>query len=80
MPEDEEDGGVLPEWACKYCGISDPACVVKCIDDDKWFCNSTGNNSGSHIVHHLVRGKYNRVSLHEDSLLGDSVLECYNCG
>ncbi len=31
-------------------------------------------------MHHLVRGKYNRVALHEDSLLGDSTLECYNCG
>ena len=34
LPEDDEDGE-LPEWACRYCGIADPACVVKCIDDGK---------------------------------------------
>lgn len=59
--EEEEGGGVLPDWACSYCGISDPACVVKCVEDGKWFCNSTGQTSGSHIVHHLVRAKYNQV-------------------
>ena len=85
--------------------MSDPACVVKCVEDDKWFCNSCGNTSGSHIVHHLVRSKYNQVgrcltarrapraltseissaprpqvALHEESPLGETVLECYNCG
>ncbi|CAM9999039.1 unnamed protein product, partial [Phaeothamnion confervicola] len=63
----------LPEWACKFCGIHDPACVVKCVDTGKWFCNSCGSASGSHIVSHLV-------CTHPDSPLGETVLECYNCG
>ena len=44
------------EHACKYCGISNPACVVRCnvASCRKWFCNSRGNTSGSHIVNHLV--------------------------
>jgi len=85
MMGDEDGEGAdasqaLPEWACRYCGLADPECVVKCVDDGKWFCNGCGTTSGSHIVHHLVRSKFNRVSLHEESLLGDSALECYNCG
>jgi len=78
--EDTERDTDNGEWACRYCGISDPACVVKCVEDGKWFCNSCGNTSGSHIIHHLVRGKYNQVCLHEKSPLGETVLECYNCG
>lgn len=34
------------EWACVYCGIADPPCVVKCIESKKWFCNSCGNATG----------------------------------
>ena len=45
--EEEEDGtstiggGVqeLPDFACRYCGIHDPACVVLCNATKKWFCN-----------------------------------------
>ena len=36
---DGDDGFVpvdLPEYACSYCGLSDPACVVKCVDSSKW--------------------------------------------
>uniref|UniRef100_M1D7W2 Low-level beta-amylase 1 n=1 Tax=Solanum tuberosum TaxID=4113 RepID=M1D7W2_SOLTU len=44
------------EHACKYCGVANPACVVRCNVPScrKWFCNSRGNTSGSHIVNHLV--------------------------
>lgn len=35
-----------PKHACKYCGISDPTCVVKCIATNKWFCNGRGLTSG----------------------------------
>ncbi|CAK4078756.1 unnamed protein product [Aphanomyces euteiches] len=70
----------LPPHACAYCGLHDPASVVKCVATDKWFCNSRGNTSGSHIVQHLVRSKNKEVSLHPDSPLGETVLECYNCG
>lgn len=46
----------LPEHACKYCGIHNPACIMRCNVPScrKWFCNSRGNTSGSHIVNHLV--------------------------
>jgi hypothetical protein len=48
----------LPEYACKYCGIHDPSCVVMCNVCKKWFCNGRGNTSGSHIINHLVRAKH----------------------
>ena len=60
--EDDEDGaavegeeeddeslyltGNLPEHACKYCGIHDTSCVVKCLSTGKWFCNGRGNTAG----------------------------------
>ena len=76
--EEEEDGtstiggGVqeLPDHACKYCGIHDPASVVYCNGSKKWFCNSRGSTSGSHIVNHLVRSKNKEVTLHKDGPLG----------
>lgn len=72
----------LPEHACRHCGISDPACVVRCNAPGcrKWFCNGRGNTSGAHIVHHLVKAKHKEVTLHPKSPLGETVLECYNCG
>jgi len=72
----------LPEHACRYCGIHSPSSVVRCIFPNcrKWFCNGRGNTSGSHIINHLVRAKHKEVSLHSDSPLGETILECYNCG
>lgn len=70
----------LPKHACSYCGIHDPACVVYCNASKKWFCNGRGNTSGSHIINHLVRAKAKEVTLHKDGPLGETVLECYNCG
>ncbi len=62
---DDEDGPdrVLPEWACMYCGLHDPACVVRCnvAGCRKWFCNSRGRTSGSHIINHLIRSKHKEV-------------------
>jgi regulator of nonsense transcripts 1 len=85
--EDEHDGleystKELPEHACRYCGIHNPSSVVRCNSPGcrKWFCNSRGNTSGSHIITHLVRAKHKEVSLHADSPLGETILECYNCG
>lgn len=81
--EDEEDiskcDEELPEHACAYCGIHDPACVVQDKADGKWYCNGRGKLPGSHIITHLVRSRHKEVSLHADSPLGDTVLECYNC-
>lgn len=72
----------LPEHACRYCGIHNPNCVVKCGIPacKKWFCNSRGSTAGSHIVNHLVRSKHKEAVLHPDGPLGEQVLECYNCG
>ncbi|XP_059643144.1 regulator of nonsense transcripts 1 homolog [Cornus florida] len=74
--------GDFTEHACRYCGVQNPACVVRCNVSScrKWFCNSRGNTSGSHIVNHLVRAKHKEVCLHKDSPLGETILECYNCG
>ncbi|KAF7015710.1 hypothetical protein CFC21_029480 [Triticum aestivum] len=74
--------GDFVEHACRYCGIHNPACVARCNVPScrKWFCNSRGNTSGSHIVNHLVRAKHKEVCLHKDSPLGETILECYNCG
>jgi regulator of nonsense transcripts 1 len=65
---------------CSYCGIHNPACVVKCLICNKWFCNSRGSTSGSHIVNHLVRAKHKEVTLHAESPLGETTPECYSCG
>lgn len=70
----------LPEYACSYCGIHNPTSVIRCDTCNKWFCNGKGSSNSSHIVTHLVMSKHNTVSLHEDSDIGDTPLECYNCG
>lgn len=82
---DEDEGPTqekeLPEWACAYCGIHNPACVVKCNATGKWFCNSRANAlPASCIVYHLIRSKHKVVTLHKDSPLGEMTLECYLTG
>uniref|UniRef100_A0AAZ3SVY7 Upf1 domain-containing protein n=1 Tax=Oncorhynchus tshawytscha TaxID=74940 RepID=A0AAZ3SVY7_ONCTS len=77
--EDEEDSYYtkdLPVHACSYCGIHDPACVVYCNTSKKWFCNGRGNTS--EMLQNLAKSK--EVTLHKDGPLGETVLECYNCG
>lgn len=64
----------------RYCGIHSPASVVKCLPCNKWFCSARGNSSSSHIVNHLVRARHKEVQLHPQSSLGETILECYNCG
>ncbi|KAF6763798.1 RNA helicase-domain-containing protein [Ephemerocybe angulata] len=76
----DESAVDLPPHACSYCGIHNPASVVKCLICSKWFCNSRGNTSASHIVNHLVRAKHKEVILHAESPLGETTPECYNCG
>ncbi|KAJ5247534.1 hypothetical protein N7468_002517 [Penicillium chermesinum] len=75
-----EEDKELPEHACAYCGIHNPSSVVKCLPCNKWFCSARGNTSSSHIVNHLVRARHKEVQLHPASSLGDTILECYNCG
>lgn len=68
------------ENACKYCGIDSASSVVKCNTCSKWFCNGRGSSSGAHIISHMIKSRHKEVSLHVDSPLGDTTLECYNCG
>ncbi|KAI1495028.1 P-loop containing nucleoside triphosphate hydrolase protein [Biscogniauxia mediterranea] len=85
-----EEDKKLPPHACaltelltfegRYCGIHSPGSVVKCLTCNKWFCSARGNASSSHIVNHLVRARHKEVQLHPQSTLGDTTLECYNCG
>ncbi|KRZ35406.1 Regulator of nonsense transcripts 1 [Trichinella pseudospiralis] len=78
---EEELPVVLPEHACRYCGYHEPGSVVLCNYCKKWFCNGRLTNSaGSHIVTHLVRSRHKEVTLHSMGPLGETVLECYNCG
>lgn len=70
----------VPQHACSYCTISDASCVVKCLACSRWFCNVKGNSTASHAVTHLVRSKHKEICLHPESPLGDTTLECYNCG
>jgi len=77
----QQEGEVeLPAHACAYCGIHNPGSVVKCLSCAKWFCSARGNTSSSHIINHLVRARHKEVQLHPSSPLGDTTLECYNCG
>ncbi|KAH7589186.1 AAA domain [Nakaseomyces glabratus] len=66
--------------ACAYCGIDAPTSVIKCNSCSKWFCNSKNGTVNSHIINHLILSHHHSVSLHPESDLGDTVLECYNCG
>ena len=68
------------EFGDRYCGIHAPSSVVRCLPCGKWFCSARGNTSSSHIINHLVRARHKEVQLHPASSLGDTVLECYNCG
>lgn len=56
--EEAEPDEPLPEWACAYCGVNNPACVVRCLKTGKWFCNGRQQGcSASCAVFHLVRSK-----------------------
>lgn len=78
--DDQQSSKELPKHSCCYCNISDASTVVMCNICKKWFCNSRGGTSGSHIIHHLVRAKHREVTLHADGPLGETQLECYSCG
>mmetsp|Transcript_30769 Transcript_30769/g.65143 ORF Transcript_30769/g.65143 Transcript_30769/m.65143 type:complete len:1081 (-) Transcript_30769:323-3565(-) len=79
--DDTFDPKNLPEWACRYCGIHDPACVMRCKGDGKWFCNTKlPGLPSSCIILHLVRAKQKEVQMHSENPLGEITLECYNCG
>lgn len=69
-----------------------PPLISQCLHCNKWFCNSRGNTSASHIVTHLVKAKHKEVIFHKDGALGETIPECtcparfrsdclgYNCG
>lgn len=63
--EGSADGGDFSEYGCNYCGLADPACVVKSVESNKWFCNGRGNTSASHIIQvrsHSVLARGNGMS------------------
>ncbi|SBT79122.1 regulator of nonsense transcripts 1, putative [Plasmodium malariae] len=70
----------LKYYRCRYCEIDSIDSVVQCNTCDRWFCNGSYGTCGSHIVTHLVRSKHKEIKLHKNSLLGETILECYNCG
>ncbi|VDM44951.1 unnamed protein product [Toxocara canis] len=72
----EQPDHQLPAHACRF----DPASVAMCLCCEKWFCNGVGNTSGSHIINHLVRSQHKEVGLHKEGALGETQLECYQCG
>ena len=79
--EDTECNIQLPLHSCSYCGIYSPDCVAKCLNCNKWFCNAkTPGTGASHLISHLVKARHKEIMLHSLSPLGDTVLECYNCG
>ncbi|KAG7195863.1 ATP-dependent RNA helicase [Scheffersomyces spartinae] len=80
VPSDAIATTSLPDYACAYCGIHNVDSVVKCETCQKWFCNTKIHSNSSHIVTHMVMSRHTCVSLHPDSDLGDTTLECYNCG
>uniref|UniRef100_A0AC35TGV9 Regulator of nonsense transcripts 1 n=1 Tax=Rhabditophanes sp. KR3021 TaxID=114890 RepID=A0AC35TGV9_9BILA len=77
---DGPDFKQLPPHACRYCGIHDVDEVVMCKQCDRWFCNGKGFTTGAHILQHMIRAQHKEIILHKDSALGDSELECYQCG
>lgn len=79
--DDDELNMEIPPHACSYCGICGPASVAKCLNCNKWFCNAkTPGTGASHLISHLVKARHKEIVLHHLSPLGETVLECYNCG
>ena len=78
--EERVDFRKLPEHACRYCGVQDPECVVRCVDCKRWFCNGRGSSSAAHIIQHLVKARHREIATHPNGTVGDGPIECYNCG
>lgn len=80
--DNDHDHDATNEVRCAYCGIVNPAHLVKCTEKDcqRWFCNGrTDDYSASHIVFHLTKSKHKEVFMSEQSQVGEMMLECYNC-
>lgn len=67
-------------YRCRYCEVDAVDCVVQCNNCSRWFCNGSSGTCGSHIITHLVRSKHKELKMHQNSVLGDTILECYKCG
>uniref|UniRef100_A0A0N5CES7 DNA helicase n=1 Tax=Strongyloides papillosus TaxID=174720 RepID=A0A0N5CES7_STREA len=74
------DFSKLPPHACRYCGIHNVNQVLQCSTCEKWFCNGKGITTGAHILQHMIRAQHREINFHKEAELGDSVLECYQCG
>ncbi|CXI73091.1 regulator of nonsense transcripts, putative [Plasmodium berghei] len=77
---DDSENDQLKYYRCRYCEIDYIDSVVQCNTCERWFCNGSYGTCGSHIVTHLVRSKHKEIKLHKNSILGETILECYNCG
>lgn len=65
---------------CSTQSISTGAIDLQMVKSQAWGVNCHCFPGSSHIVNHLVRAKCKEVTLHKDGPLGETVLECYNCG
>ena len=59
---------------CSYCGIHNPACVVKCLTTGKWFCNGRVTGTASCIITHLVKVSEGWVGVARGGLASSTTL------
>lgn len=61
----------LPNYACQYCGIHDPNCIVQCADINcnRWFCNTKyRSDKHSHIMMHVQKSRHFSIRDYNGSL------------
>lgn len=62
---------------CRYCKVEDPLSLAKCLECNRWFCNTPFQSKGSHIIIHLTTNGHSRICFHRESKRMN--LECYIC-
>ena len=61
---DHYDEETLPPYACRYCGIHDPASVARCVESNKWFCNVSFFLKPLPLVSVLIMACFGYLLLH----------------
>ena len=64
-------------FACSYCRINDPSCLIRCRNCNRWFCNNKTSYYASHFVAHLLNSKHIAGALHGNSIFKETVLQCH---
>ena len=64
---------------CLYCNCDDENCLVKCCESGKYFCNGIGEDSCSHIVHHLHHNQYHKIQLPPSNSYSKIDFCCFFC-